>query len=71
MDLTNKHETVPSVRMQNESTDLDWPLEVYRQLKAADVRLNYTVPVPVSAGTSDEESLARRSAPVNSAHSAE
>jgi len=74
MDLTNTHETVPSVRMQNESTDLDWPLEVYRQLKAADVRhvtyvpdaghsrlinlLNHDPGVVTSVLTTEEEGIA-------------
>jgi sulfopyruvate decarboxylase alpha subunit len=44
MNLTNTHETVPSVRMPNESTDLDWPLQIYRQLRAADVRQVTYVP---------------------------
>jgi sulfopyruvate decarboxylase alpha subunit len=38
MNSTNTHETVPGARMQNESAELDWPYEVYRQLKTADVR---------------------------------
>src|SRR6202453_676752 len=74
MYVTNTHETVPSVRMQNESTDLDWPLEVYRQLKAADVRhvtyvpdaghsrlinlLNHDPGVVTSVLTTEEEGIA-------------
>jgi sulfopyruvate decarboxylase alpha subunit len=61
-------------RMQNESTDLDWPLEVYRQLKAADVRhvtyvpdaghsrlinlLNQDPEVVTSVLTTEEEGIA-------------
>src|ERR1700677_5370549 len=61
-------------RMQNESTDLDWPLDVYRQLKAADVRhvtyvpdaghsrlinlLNHDPEVVTSVLTTEEEGIA-------------
>jgi sulfopyruvate decarboxylase alpha subunit len=38
MNSTKAHETAPIVRVPGDPADLDWPLELYRQLKAADVR---------------------------------
>jgi sulfopyruvate decarboxylase alpha subunit len=74
MVLTNRHDTAPGVRVQNESADLDWPLEVYRQLKAADVRhvtyvpdaghsrlidlLNHDPQIVTSVLTTEEEGIA-------------